>query len=209
MRSVIKTAKTVEEAIASALAELEVEKDDTTIEILDEPSKGFLGFIGGKDAKVKITVTNDPVDMAKNFFNDILNKMNIKAIVNIEKKKNQLNIEVEGINDKDMGILIGKRGNTLDAIQYLISLTINKNREKYIKVMLDIENYREKRKETLIRLAKKMASKVKRERKRLRLEPMNPYERRVIHSALQRDPEIETHSEGEEPFRRVVIEFKR
>ncbi len=209
MKSIVKTSKTVDEAIEIALSELDVDKEDASIEILEEPSKGLFGLIGAKDAKVRVTVTNDPVETVSNFMDTILEKMNVKGKVNISRKDLDLYVEVKGVNTTDMGIIIGKRGNTLDSIQYLLSLAVNQNREKYIRVLLDTENYRKKREETLIRLAKKMALKAKTERRRIKLEPMNPYERRIIHSALQRDRNIETHSEGEEPFRKVVIEFRR
>jgi len=208
MRSIVKTSKTVEEAISQALLELKAEKEDVTIEVIDEPSKGLFGLIGGKDAKVRVTVVNDPVDVAENFLNNIFNKMNIKGKANIERKGQLLDVDICDISSLDKGILIGKRGNTLDSLQYLLSLVINKDREKYIRVSIDTEGYRSKREETLIRLAKKMASKAKSYRRTMKLEPMNPYERRIIHSALQNEPGIRTHSEGEEPYRRVVIELK-
>lgn len=208
MKSVVKTSRTVEEAIEEALMELDAEKEDTSIEILEEPSKGLFRLIGGKNAKVRVTVVNDPVEITDNFLNTLLNGMKIKGQVKVERNGTDLNVEVEGINDSDMGILIGKRGNTLDSIQYLISLAVNRGRDKYIRVLLDTESYRKRREETLIRLAKKMSMKAKTSRRRVKLEPMNPYERRVIHSTLQKDPDIETHSEGEEPYRKVIIEYK-
>ncbi|EOC99428.1 RNA-binding cell elongation regulator Jag/EloR [Caldisalinibacter kiritimatiensis] len=208
MRSIVKTGKTVKEAVEEALNELQLEEDDVSIEVLNEPSKGFLGLIGAKDAKVKVTVTNDPVEMANNFLEILFAKMEIKADFQITRKDKDLNIEIENVDERDKGIIIGKRGKTLDALQYLVSLVVNKDREKYVRIILDIENYRHKREQTLIRLAKKMAAKSKALNKKIKLEPMNPYERRIIHSALQNDPNILTHSEGEEPFRRVVIERK-
>lgn len=208
MKSVVKAGKTVEEALELALSELKVEREDVSIEILEEPSKGLFGFIGTKDAKVKVTVTNDPVSLAEVFLNSLLQKMNIEATVLVERKENDILVDIRHISSSDKGILIGKRGNTLDSLQYLLSLTINKGRQKYLRVLVDIENYREKREETLIRLAQRMADRVKNYRKTIKLEPMNPYERRIIHSALQNDSKIRTYSVGEEPYRRVVIEFK-
>lgn len=208
MRSIVKISKTVEEAISQALLELKAEKEDVTIEVIDEPSKGLFGLIGGKDAKVRVTVVNDPVDVAEDFLNNVFNKMNIRGKANIERKGQLLEVDICDISSLDKGILIGKRGNTLDSLQYLLSLVINKDREKYIRVSIDTEGYRSKREETLIRLAKKMASKAKSYRRTMKLEPMNPYERRIIHSALQNEPGIRTHSEGEEPYRRVVIELR-
>ncbi|MBS4534951.1 protein jag [Clostridium sp. D2Q-14] len=209
MKSVVISSKTVQDAINESLKQLNVDRDDVTIEILDEPNKGFLGFIGAKDAKVKVTVNKDVVKQAENFLHALLNKMEIKAELKINKTLDTLNIEIIGENEDDMGAIIGKRGNTLDSIQYLISLIVNKDREDYLKVILDTENYRKKREETLIRLAKKMAGKSKRTRKKVKLEPMNPYERRIIHSALQSDPYVKTFSEGKEPYRKVVIDINK
>ncbi|KNF07293.1 protein Jag [Gottschalkia purinilytica] len=208
MKSVVKTAKTVEDAINLALAELGVEREDISIEILEEPAKRFFGLMGNKDAKIKVTVTNDPITLSEKFLKEVFEKMNIKADANINRDGQDLFVDIININSVDKGIIIGKRGITLDSLQYLLSLMINKNREKYIRVLIDTENYREKREETLIKLAKKLARTVKTSRRPIRLEPMNPYERRIIHSALQNDSGIVTYSEGEEPFRRIVIQAK-
>ena len=208
MRSVVKVSKTVEDAILEALKELDVDRDDVSIDVIEEPSRGLFGLIGAKDAKIKVTVINDPVDVAQNFIDKLLDGMNIKAKSNIRKDNSNLYIDITDINTTDTGILIGKRGNTLDSVQYLISLVVNKGRENYIRVLVNSEGYREKREETLINLAKKMAQKSKYSKRPVRLEPMNPYERRIIHSALQNIEGISTHSEGEEPYRRVVIEAK-
>ncbi len=209
MKSVVKTAKTVDEAVSLALSDLNTVKEDVVIEVLEEPSKGLFGFIGTKEAKVKVTMTNDPISLAEEFLYSLFEKMNVAATVVVEKKDYDLLVDIKNISNSDMGILIGKRGNTLDSLQYLLSLIVNKDREKYLRVLVDIQNYRAKREETLIRLANKMADKAKTFRRTIKLEPMNPYERRIIHSALQNDSSIRTYSEGEEPYRRVVIEFKR
>ncbi len=208
MRSVVKIAKTEEEAIEEALLELNVSRDDVKCEVLEEPSKGLFGLIGSKDAKVKVSVIYDPKEIADNFMNTMISSMGIKAVIMIDKDGDNLSVNITDISPTDMGILIGKRGNTLDAIQYLLSLSINKGKANYIKVLVDIENYRVKREETLINLAKKMAEKAKSTRRPVKLEPMNPYERRIIHSALQNINNITTYSEGNEPYRRVVIQTK-
>lgn len=208
MKSIIKTSKTVEDAVKEALLELDASEEDVEIEVLEEPSKGLFGLIGTKEAKVKITLKNDPIEIADKFLNKVMSTMGINASNNIEKNGDLLKIEINDIDPVDMGILIGKRGNTLDSIQYLLSLAVNKNRPNYMKVVVDSEGYRAKREETLIRLANKMAEKVKYSKRPVKLEPMNPYERRVIHSTLQNIHGIVTYSEGEEPFRRVVITSK-
>jgi len=207
MRSVIKVCKTVDEAIKEALIELNANEDDVKIEVVDEPTKGFLGF-GAKDAKVKVSVIYDSIEIADNFLSRLLKSMGIKAINIVKKEGNILKVDITDISSTDMGILIGKRGNTLDSIQYLLSLVVNRKKENYIKVIVDTEGYRAKREETLIRLANKMAEKAKYGKRPVKLEPMNPYERRIIHSALQNINGITTYSEGDEPYRRVVIQSK-
>lgn len=208
MRSVIKISKTIDDAVSEALSELNVGKDDVKIEILEEPSKGLFGLIGGKDAVVKVTVVYDPIEIAENFISKLLDSMDIKAVTIVKKEEDCIKVNITGISSTDMGILIGKRGNTLDSIQYLLSLVLNKGKDKYIKVLVDVDGYRAKREETLIKLANKMAEKAKYSRRSVKLEPMNPYERRIIHSALQNMDGITTYSEGDEPYRRVVIQSK-
>ncbi|NLX62254.1 MAG: protein jag [Tissierellia bacterium] len=208
MKSVVKISKTIEGAIKEALEELQVSRNDVEIEVLEKPSKGLFGLIGTKDAAVRVTVVNDPVEIAENFLNKLFLHMSIKARTSIRREGSQLYVEIVNISATDMGIIIGKRGNTLNAIQYLVSLTVNKNREDYIKVLVDVKGYRKKREDTLIKLANKMAQKSKVIRKPIKLEPMNPYERRIIHSALQNVSGVTTYSEGEDPYRRVVIQAK-
>lgn len=208
MKSVIKVGRTVDEAIEQALIELNANKSDVEIEIIEEASKGFLGLIGVKDAKVKVSLTYDPIEIADSFISKILSTMDIEAVNRITKEKENLFIDITEISSTDMGIIIGKRGNTLDAIQYLLSLAINKENENYIRVVLDTQGYRAKREETLIRLAHRMAEKTKYSKRPVKLEPMNPYERRIIHSSLQNTEGIVTYSEGNEPYRRIVIQSK-
>lgn len=203
MKFVEKSGKSVEEALRLALIDLEVSRDQVEIEILEEGSKGFLG-IGAKETRIRVTKKNDVNETARNFLSNILNQMSISAKLEIEQNDEVLSINMIG---EDMAILIGKRGQTLDSLQYLVSLVVNKEREDYLRVVLDTENYRAKRKETLEALAEKLASKVKKSRKNVILEPMNPYERRIIHSALQNNPSVSTKSEGEEPYRKVIIYY--
>ena len=207
MKSIETIGKTAEEAIQNALRELNVTEDKVAIEVLEEGSKGFLNIIGVKPAKVKVTLKRDHIGDAKKFLRDVLNAMNIKAEIHIKEENNEININLIGPN---MGVLIGYRGETLDSLQYLVSLVVNKNHdETYKRVILDTVNYRHNRQETLKKLAFKMSEKAKINGKTLKLEPMNPYERRVIHSTLQNNAYVTTHSEGEEPYRRVVIELKK
>ncbi|WP_346896684.1 RNA-binding cell elongation regulator Jag/EloR [Clostridium sp. UBA7503] len=207
MKSIEIIGRTAEEAIQNALKELNVTEEKVTIEVLEEGSKGFLNIIGVKPAKVKVRLKRDYIGDAKKFLREILNAMNVKAEIHIKEENNEININLVGHN---MGVLIGYRGETLDSLQYLLSLVVNKNHdETYKRVILDTVNYRQNRQETLKKLALKMGDKVRINGKTLKLEPMNPYERRVIHSTLQNNAYVTTHSEGDEPYRRVVIELKK
>ncbi|WP_209661623.1 RNA-binding cell elongation regulator Jag/EloR [Acetoanaerobium pronyense] len=206
MKSVEKIGKSKEEAIELALKELNAEKDDIEIEVLEEGSKGFLGFLGAKDFKIRATLKDNYEKTTRNFLNDIFDSLDIIADINLDFKGDTLKVSVIG---DSAGQLIGRRGESLDALQLLLGLAVNKKRDGYIKVLLDIENYREKREESLVRYANKMARTAVKQRRNIRLEPMNPYERRIVHSALQSDSYVTTYSEGEEPFRKVVISVKK
>lgn len=201
------TGRNIDEAIKNGLNELNISRDKVDIEIVDEGSKGLFGLIGAKVARVKLSVKNDYGYAAKTFLRQVLDSMGIMAEIKVEDSEEGLKIVLRGPN---MGILIGHRGETLDSLQYLVSLVVNKGDTgtEYKRVILDTENYRKKREETLIRLANRLAVKARTTKRSIVLEPMNPYERRVIHSALQDNPYVTTHSEGEEPFRKVVIELK-
>lgn len=199
------SAKTVSDAITEACKVLGVTSDKLDYIVKEEGSSGFLG-IGAKDAVIEAKAKSSVTDKAKIFLNDVFNAMNMTVVINAECKDNELNIDLSG---DDMGVLIGKRGQTLDSLQYLVSLVVNKDGDDYIRVKVDTENYRKRRQETLENLAKNIAFKVKRTKRTVSLEPMNPYERRIIHSALQNDKFVTTHSEGEEPFRHVVVTMKR
>ena len=201
-------AKTVEEAITTASMEFGVASSDLVYEVIEKGSSGFLG-IGSKPAIIKAKKKECFLDDIKEYLDNLFKAMDIETEVKIDynEAESSMNIDLAG---PDMGILIGKRGQTLDALQYLISLFVNKKSEgNYIRVKLDTENYRARRKDTLENLAKNIAYKVKRTRKSFTLEPMNPYERRIIHSALQNDKFVSTKSEGEEPYRKVVVFLKK
>lgn len=201
------TAKTADEALTNAMLELGTTADNLEYEIIEKETSGFLGMFG-KPARIKVRLKLSIENTVKEFLNKVFTAMGIEAVIETVYDKENSNLDIN-INGDDMGVLIGKRGQTLDSLQYLVSLVINKNSEDYIKVKLDTENYRARRKETLENLAKNIAYKVKRTRKPVTLEPMNPYERRIIHSALQNDRYVETYSEGEEPYRKVVINLKK
>lgn len=196
-----KTAKSVDEAKALALAELGIAEEDAIIEVLDEGAKGFLG-LGSKGARVAVEAIDGNSAVAKGFLSQIFGAMGLD--VTITTKTDGENLAVEMAGDR-MGIVIGKHGDTLDALQYLTSLVVNRESEDRVRVILDTENYREKRQETLLSLATRLADKVARTGKKHTLEPMNPYERRIIHSSLQGNENVTTFSVGEEPYRKVVI----
>lgn len=225
--------KTVDDAITEACQSLMVTSDKLDYEVIEKGSSGFLG-IGTKLATIKARVKDDSevveasvsaetkeevkdstentseiVKLAndpKEFLDKVFKAMNMEVNVKVEQIGNDVNVELSG---EEMGVLIGKRGQTLDSLQYLTSLVVNKGSNDYIRVKVDTENYRKRRKDTLENLAKNLAYKVKRTKRPVTLEPMNPYERRVIHSILQNDKYVSTHSEGEEPFRRVVITLNK
>lgn len=199
--------KTKDEALMQASVELGVPSTDLEYEVVSEETKGFLG-IGSKPCIIKARRKKTFIDEIREYLESLFKAMDIQTEIQIEfdETENVLSINLEG---PEMGILIGKRGQTLDALQYIISLAVNKKSESYIRVKLDTENYRARREETLRHLAKNIAFKVKRTRRAVSLEPMNPYERRIIHAALQSDPHVTTHSEGEEPYRKVVVTLKR
>ncbi len=200
-----KSGKTVDDAVNEALREMNLTREDVEITVIDEGSKGFLGMFGAKNAVVKVKRKFNPEKIAENFLREMFLAMGIIVNIDTKLKDKQLSIELSG---DDMGVLIGKRGQTLDSIQYLVNLVVNKGNAPYVSISIDTENYRQRRKETLETLALNLAKKVKQTRKSVVLEPMNPYERRIIHSALQNDRYVTTYSEGEEPHRNVVIVLK-
>jgi spoIIIJ-associated protein len=201
------SAKTVDEALTSAMLELGTTADNLEYEIIEKESSGFLGIFG-KPARIKVRLKQSLENTARTFLEKVFKAMDIDTEIEIIYNEEEEMMEINLVGE-EMGVLIGKRGQTLDSLQYLVSLVINKDSEKYVKVKLDTENYRARRKETLENLAKNIAYKVKRNRRSVTLEPMNPYERRIIHSALQNDKFVETYSEGEEPYRKVVISCKK
>lgn len=201
------SAKTVDDAITEASIKLGTTSDKIEVEVIENGSTGFLG-IKSKRAIIKARKKNDTVDNIREFLENVFSAMNMEVTIDIKKAEDDKVYEVE-LSGKEMGLLIGKRGQTLDSLQYLTNLAVNKHSDGYIKVKLDTEDYRQRRKDTLENLAKNIAYKVKRTKRPVSLEPMNPFERRVIHSALQGDRYVETHSEGEEPFRHVVVTLKK
>ena len=195
-----------------ALIKARVKEDKEIVkETVKEPVKEVLKeektFVK-ETAKVSNVDAREVEEAAKKFLGEVFDAMEMEVIVDAkyDDAEKALDVDMKG---EEIGILIGKRGQTLDSLQYLVSLVVNRGQADYIRVKLDTENYRQRRKETLENLAKNIAYKVKRTKRPVSLEPMNPYERRIIHSALQNDRYVTTHSEGEEPFRRVVVSLKK
>ena len=201
------SAKSVDEALTEASIKLGIPSSEIDYEVIEKGSAGFLG-IGSKNAVIKACKKFSVEDSVKEFLASVFSAMNmeVEILVKINEEEKLIDVELKG---EDMGILIGKRGQTLDSLQYLTNLAINKHSENYYKVKVDTEDYRKRRKDTLENLAKNIAYKVKRTKRSVDLEPMNPFERRIIHSALQNDKFVTTHSEGEEPYRHVVVTLKK
>ena len=201
------TGKTVEDARTEALIKLGTTSDQIEVEILEKGSSGFLG-IGSKPEVIRVRRKFTMEDCVRDFLTQVFDAMDLTVDISVEVEEDNHTVNVE-LKGDEMGVLIGKRGQTLDSLQYLTSLALNRHTDEYVKVKLDTEDYRKRRKETLENLAKNIAYKVKRTKRPVSLEPMNPFERRVIHSTLQNDKYVSTHSEGEEPHRHVVVTLKK
>jgi spoIIIJ-associated protein len=227
MKVIETTGKTIDEAIENALKELEAHRDDVEVEILEVPSRGIFGIIGCKAARIKVTMiktelketveavnevkeiekakigkTEKPEDSAINFLQRIFDKLEVKVHSEVNYQGEFIYLSFTG---DDLGILIGRRGETLDALQYLVNLVVSKKSGEKVRFILDVEGYRKRREETLVNLAHRLSEKVKKTGHNIILEPMNPHERRIIHTALQNDQRVRTFSEGEEPYRKVII----
>lgn len=205
MRSVEKTGRTVEEATNAALAELGLSKEDVVVEILEEPSRGFLGILGGKGAKVRLTVKRDRADLAKEFVSGLLERMGLEVAIEVRPRGDVLSLDVVG---NDLGILIGRHGETLRALEFLTNLACSRGGGAVKRVVLDVSGYRKRRERELEEVARSLAKRVQRTGKSVTTQPLDARDRRVIHLALQNDPLVTTHSEGEEPYRRVVVSLK-
>lgn len=202
MREVTATGQTVDEAVQSALEQLNTSRDQVQVTIIDEGKKGILGVFGAKRAIVKVTLANNPIQEAEKYIKGVVKNMNVDVNVTSTVEDNHVTFDLSG---EKIALLIGKRGQTLNALQYLTHLVVNKEGNKYHTVTIDAEGYRGRRKETLEGLALRMADKAKRMNKKVALEPMPAYERKIIHSVLQDKDEVSTYSDGVEPHRHVVI----
>ena len=202
-----KSGKTIDEAVSLALKELNTTRENVEIEVINEGKRGILG-LGAEDATVRVKMEESPLLKAENYIKNIMESFGIEAELKGSYEDETVRVEIIG-DSNEVGKVIGRRGDTLDSLQYLTSLVVNKDEESYIRVTIDTENYREKREETLIKLAKRMAGVVSRSRKSVTLEPMNPNERRIIHSTLQNYRNVTTYSTGKDPNRCIVITTKK
>ncbi|ACA60721.1 RNA-binding cell elongation regulator Jag/EloR [Candidatus Desulforudis audaxviator] len=202
MKAVEGSGRSVEEAAEEALKQLGVPRDRVEIEVLEEPSRGFLGLLGSRPARVRVVLKETVSDRARDFLEQVVAAMGVQADIVVEETDEEISVGLEG---KHLGILIGRRGETLNALQYLLNLSANKDQAERKKIILDVEGYRKKREDTLVKLATKLAEKAKRRGRSVVLEPMNSQERRIIHTTLRGRDDIYTFSEGEEPFRKIII----
>jgi spoIIIJ-associated protein len=205
MLSIKQEGKNVEEAISLALEKLKLKREEAEIKVIEEGSKGLLGLIGGKNAVVEVKPKVDPIESGKEFLQSVFKAMPFNATVEVIDEETNEEQVLYNISSPDLGIIIGHRGETLDALQYLTSLVVNRKTPNYFRVLLDAEGYREKRKKTLERLASKLAKKAITTGRKVMLEPMPPHERRIIHMTLKGDDRVYTYSEGKEPYRKVMI----
>lgn len=199
------SAKSVDEAVSIAVLKLGVDKERLEIEVLEQPVKGFFGMIGAKDARIKASVKLNAQDKANDFLVKLLEHMGVLGSVNASEDEETVSVKIES---EQVGTLIGYRGETLDAIQYLTGLVVNRDEQIHKRVIVDTQDYRVKREKTLINLAERLAKNVYKTKRDISLEPMNPYERRIIHETLQDNQFVRTYSRGDEPYRRVVLTLK-
>lgn len=204
-KTLIVTGKTVEEAVRQGLTQWNVPESRVKVEVLEQPAKGLFGLFGVKEAKVKLELIPDAVEEATQFLQDIFATMHVKATIERKDDKDGILLNIKG---GELGILIGRRGQTLDALQYLVNIVANRYSDKHIRIVLDAEEFRERRRKTLEELSSRLATRVVRTRKDVVLEPMSPSDRKIIHSQLQDHPTVRTYSKGDEPNRRVVISLR-
>ncbi|CAM4377773.1 spoIIIJ-associated protein [Paenibacillus endophyticus] len=207
MKKIIASGKTVEDAVRNGLTQLQVTEDRVKQVVLEQPTKGFFGLFGAKEAKVELELIPDPMLEAEQFLREVAGTMGLQ--VNIDRKQTREGTHLSVTGSGDLGMLIGRRGQTLDALQYLVNIVANRYSDSHLRIVLDAEDFRERRRKTLADLSDRLAGRVIRTRKEVVLEPMSPHERKVIHSQLQNHPKVKTFSKGDEPNRRVVIALRQ
>lgn len=207
MKKIVASGKTIEDAVRAGLAQLQVTEDRVTTSVIEQPSKGFLGLFGVKEAKVELELIPDPLQEAEQFVREVARTMGLQVDIDRKQTKEGTLLAVSGSGD--LGMIIGRRGQTLDALQYLVNIVANRYANSHLRIVLDAEDFRERRRKTLEDLSDRLAGRVIRTRKEVVLEPMAPHERKVIHSQLQHHPKVKTFSRGEDPNRRVVITLRQ
>jgi spoIIIJ-associated protein len=207
MKKIVASGKTVEDAVRNGLSQLQVTEDRVKQVVLEQPTKGFFGLFGAKEAKVELELIPDPMLEAEQFLREVAGTMGLQ--VNIDRKQTREGTHLAVSGSGDLGMLIGRRGQTLDALQYLVNIVANRYSDSHLRIVLDAEDFRERRRKTLADLSDRLAGRVIRTRKEVVLEPMSPHERKVIHSQLQNHPKVKTFSKGDEPNRRVVIALRQ
>jgi len=221
MKKTVASGKTIEDAVQNGLTELQVTADRVNVSVLEQPSRGLFGLIGVRAARVELTLlpepepvkqpepqeqTIDPIAEAQRFVIEVADTMGLAVTIDRHESKDGLVLSLSGSGD--LGMLIGRRGQTLDALQYLVNIVANRYSDSHLRIVLDAEDFRERRRKTLEDLSDRLAGQVIRSRKEVVLEPMSPHERKIIHSQLQNHAKIKTFSKGDEPNRRVVITLK-
>lgn len=205
MKKIIVTGKTIEEAVKSGVAQWKTTEDRVKVQVLEQPSRGLFGLIGTKEAKVELEWIPDPLEEASQFLQEVLVSMELQVRIDRSEEKEGIIFNLVG---KELGILIGRRGQTLDSLQYLVNIVANRYSDTHLRIILDAEHFRERRRKTLEELSQRLANRVIRSRKEVVLEPMSSQERKIIHSQLQNHPKVKTYSKGEEPNRKVVIALR-
>ncbi|OLO42139.1 protein jag [Alkalihalophilus pseudofirmus] len=205
MKKVTASGKTIEEAIQKALEELKAMREEVEIQVIENPQKGLFGLFGGKPALVEVELKPDSIEEARDFLQVLIEKMGVQVDIVSKTDNRETIFDLQG---EHIGTLIGRRGQTLDSLQYLVNLVANRNSEGFLRIRLDAENYRERRKQSLEQLAERLAKKAIQTKRPVKLEPMHAHERKVIHTALQSIKGIATYSEGQEPRRYIVITVK-
>ncbi|WP_408955304.1 RNA-binding cell elongation regulator Jag/EloR [Natroniella sp. ANB-PHB2] len=205
MERVIVTGETIQKALTKGVEELGVSKNDVNYEVLEEAKSGFFGLFGKKDAKLEVIKKIDKAELAKEFLQEVIKQMDLELTITVVNKDSVNKTIVLDVTGDELGIIIGYRGKTLNSLQYLTNLAVNKGDSEYVRIVIDAEGYRERREKTLEKLALRMAKKAKKKKRKVLLDPMPAHERKVIHRVLQNKSGISTYSEGEEPYRKVVI----
>jgi spoIIIJ-associated protein len=218
MKKIVASGKTIEDAVRNGLMQLQTTEERVSVTVLTHPSKGLFGLIGVKEAKVEVTLLSEPepsvkqgeetnnIEKTANFLSEVAGAMGLQVRIDRQTTKEGLMLGISGSGD--LGMMIGRRGQTLDALQYLANIVANRHSDNHLRIVLDAEDFRERRRKTLEELSDRLAGRVIRSKKEVVLEPMSPQERKIIHSQLQNHPKVKTYSKGDDPNRRVVITLK-